>query len=90
MPEDWPWSSARAHLRGERDALCETEPLVSRIGDWRRYLDAGTDAQSVDVLRRHTRTDRPISSEAFITELEARLGRALRSRKPGPKPGGAE
>jgi putative transposase len=28
--EDWPWSSARAHLTGRVDGLIEVAPLMSR------------------------------------------------------------
>lgn len=85
-PEDWAWSSARAHLGGQDDGLTAFEPLASRIGDWRRYLAAGTDDAAIDALRRHTRTARPLGADTFMTELEARLGLTLRPRKPGPKP----
>ena len=32
-PEDWPWSSARAHLAGLDDGLVTVGPLRDRIGD---------------------------------------------------------
>ena len=86
--EDWPWSSARAHLRGEVDGLTETGALAARIPDWRAYLDAAADGDAEYALRRHTRTGRPVGSEAFIADLEERLGMRLRPRKPGPKPKG--
>jgi hypothetical protein len=33
-PEDWPWSSARAHLAGRDDGLVTTAPLLEAAGDW--------------------------------------------------------
>ena len=74
------------HLLGKADGLTETEPLASRIPDWRAYLDAGPDSQAENALRHHTRTGRPVGSEAFIVDFEERLGMRLRPRKPGPKP----
>ena len=83
---DWKWSSARAHLAGRDDGLAETAPLLDLVGDWKACLAGGLDADARDALRRHERTGRPLGSERFVAALEARLGRALKRRKPGPKP----
>ena len=83
-PEAWTWSSATAHLAGADDELVAVAPMLSRIADWRGYLDAGLTAAEGDVLRRHERTGRPLGSAAFIDQLEASLGRRLKKRKPGP------
>ena len=83
---DWPWSSACAHLTGDDDGLVQVAPLLEMVGDWRALLeDAPPDAEMA-AIRRHERTGRPLGDDAFVTDLEARLGRALRPRKPGPKP----
>jgi len=29
--EDWPWSSARSHIRGANDILVKTNPLLNLI-----------------------------------------------------------
>ncbi len=81
---DWPWSSARAHLRGCDDDLVNVAPLLDRIADWAAYLRAGLSESERDVLRQHERTGRPLGSEDFIAHLEERLGRWLKKRKPGP------
>lgn len=36
--EDWPWSSARAHLAKADDGLVTVRPLLSRIGDVADFL----------------------------------------------------
>lgn len=36
--EDWPWSSARAHLLGQDDALVKVGPMLELIPDWRDCL----------------------------------------------------
>jgi len=36
-PEDWPWSSARAHLAGEDDELAIVAPLRARIPILRHF-----------------------------------------------------
>ena len=37
-PEDYRWSSARAHMEGRDDGLVETAPLLQIVGNWREYL----------------------------------------------------
>ena len=60
-------------------------PLLKRFGDWRAYLAAGLSEEEHETLRSHERTGRPLGSEKFIEKIEAKLGRELKKRKPGPK-----
>ena len=83
--EQWPWSSARAHLCGEDDELVSVRPLLELMPDWASYLADDEADRLADQFHRHTRTGRPLGSEDFIKGVEARLGRVLRPRKPGPK-----
>ena len=85
-PEQWPWSSARAHLSGRDDELVRVQPLLDLIPDWSHYLVDEPVEPLVDAFHRHIRTGRPLGSNAFLSGVEARLGRVLRARKPGPKP----
>jgi REP-associated tyrosine transposase len=87
--EDYPWSSAGAHLVGRDDALVRVAPLLSRAGDWRTFLGGGTHPESADLFRQHQATGRPLGSDAFVEQLEGLLGRVLRPRRPGPPPLGA-
>lgn len=87
-PEQWPWSSAQAHLRGDDDGLVRVQPLLDVIPDWANYLADETAAPPVDAFHRHMRTGRPLGSTQFLSSVEARLGRVLRPQKPGPKPQG--
>lgn len=94
-PEDWPWSSARPHLglvpeqRTAADHILISD-LPNMIGDWRLFLDGGIAPELTDLIRRHERTGRPLGSDGFLKDLEQRLGRSLRKRKPGPKTDAAE
>lgn len=89
-PGDWQWSSAAAHLAGRPDAILADPPELAQFGDWRAYLGTKkADAGRSDVyalLRRHSRTGRPLGSEKFIKKLEVRTGRSLRPRRAGRKP----
>lgn len=84
-PEDWPWSSARAHLAGRDGGALSVGPLLEAVGDWRAFLDGGLDEEALEALRRHERTGRPLGSTAFVERLEGMLGRPLGKGKPGPK-----
>ena len=84
-PEDYAWSSARAHLHGRDDALVTVAPLLRRMPEWREFLGAAQ-ADEADQIQRHANTGRPLGTEEFVTEVERLLGRVLRRRKPGPVP----
>ncbi len=86
-PEDWPWSSTRAHLVGWDDAVVEVQPMLERVSDWRRYLSEGANDGELAGIRRCSTTGRPAGDKSFIEGLETLTGRELRKRKPGPKPG---
>ena len=85
--EEWPWSSARAHLMGCNDVVTDVQPMCDRIGDWQRYLDEGASDGELEGIRRSATTGRPAGDASFLTRLEALTGRDLKKRKPGPKPG---
>ena len=84
--DDYPWSSARAHLEGRDDELVTVTPLLSRIGDWSRFLGEPAQDGVLKELRSHANTGRPLGTEDFLDEVERQLGRVLRPRKPGPPP----
>jgi putative transposase len=85
-PEQWPWSSAAAHITGRDDKLVRAAPVLSIIhGDWSDFLSKGSPEEQ-DSIRKHERTGRPLGSQSFVTQLERTLGRELRPKKPGRKP----
>ena len=84
-PQDWEWSSVRAHLAGRDDALVQVAPLLALIPRFADLLDGEPDAEAFARLREAESTGRPLGSDEFITGLEQRLRRRLRRQKPGPK-----
>ena len=85
--EDWRWSSVSAHLAGEDDALVRVAPVLERYGRFADFLgEAQDDAAAWRRLRMSETSGRPLGSEAWLEELEARTGRILKPRKRGPKP----
>lgn len=87
-PESYPWSSARAHLDARDDGAVKVRPLLDKVESWREFLGSSLDDQVIKDIRTCTRTGRPLASEEFVAALEARLGLALRKRRPGPQPAG--
>lgn len=85
-PEDYPWSSAAAHISGRDDKLVKVAPLLEMIDDWRNFLSDRLTVTELDSIRFHERTGRPLGSKEFIQRLEEQMARTLRPKKPGPKP----
>ncbi len=82
---DWPWSSTRAHLQGCDDRLVQVTPMLERVSDWLSYLEHADSLKNTDVLRKHTRTGRPLGNQAFIEAAERLTGRVLKPARPGRK-----
>lgn len=81
-PEQWRWSSSRAHLGVAGDGITEVESGHERIPDWRALLDSGLRASERSALRAGERTGRPLGGLAFIDRLSAIVGRPLRPAPP--------
>ncbi len=89
-PQQWPWSSAAAHLSGANrwGALSLADWFERWSGEtWSIALAEGiADAALIERIREATRTGRPAGSEHFVDEAERRCGRRLRPSKRGPQP----
>jgi len=87
QPENWRWSSTAAHLAGKDDALVQVEPMLelvtTRVADWRAYLDLETPEETIERLRLHGRTGRPLGDATFLDRLERLVGHSLRPGQPG-------
>jgi putative transposase len=84
--EDWPWSSVRAHLEGADDELAATAPLAALIPDFAAFLAMPAEPALTARIARAPAVGRPLGAPEWVGMLERRLGRALKPRKPGPKP----
>ncbi len=75
QPEDWLWSSARAHVTGSDDSLVLVKPLLDLVdGRWQDFLAETRPAEEADVFYRHEKSGRPLGSDDFLTMLEKRQG----------------
>ncbi|MBW1759176.1 MAG: transposase [Deltaproteobacteria bacterium] len=85
-PEDWPWSSAGAHIKGKDDILVKIKPLQKIVNKpWEKFLAFDVQEQEIELFRKHERTGRPLGSDSFIEKMELLLDRKLKPQKPGPK-----
>ena len=85
LPEEYPWSSARAHIVEEDDQLVKVAPLLGMVNNWRELLSL-SEEEDINLFRRHERSGRPMGNDAFVERLETGLDRMLRPLKRGPKP----
>ena len=89
-PEDWPWSSAAAHVSGKADVLAEPSWLAERtagwVCSWGEYLMENDGRDVAAAMRRHESTGRPLGDVEFLKKIGRVLGRDLLPRKPGPVP----
>lgn len=86
-PEDWRWSSVRAHFQGRDDHVVRVAPALERIGDFRSFLGEEFDeAFTYAALRKAESIGRPVGSRAWLADMEARSGKPLLPQKRGPKP----
>lgn len=85
--QDWPWSSALAHMGEGDDPLVTTAPVRERYGDFAAFLgDPVADAVTWKALRMSETSGRPLGSAEWLDTLEAKTGRTLKPKKRGPKP----
>jgi putative transposase len=84
-PEDWKWSSARAHLTGQ------DESGLLDMSEWRKHFTPDTwgkflqkkqhDEEFIHRVRTATRTGRPLASTEDVQQVEYLLGRQLLPRR---------
>ncbi len=84
-PEDYPWSSTRAHLGLARDPLIPNGQRPLNIIDWRAYLDEACDPQFPSLFKIHQKTGRPMGDNDYLRNLEILTGRKLLPQKRGRK-----
>jgi putative transposase len=85
-PDQWAWSSARAHLGGSGDGLVDPKPLLDRWPDWRAVVGAALDEELRQAIRARERNGHPLGDEAFIAAVAGHTTRPLTPRRRGPKP----
>lgn len=83
--EDYKWSSAKAHVYKTNDPILNDCYLTNKIKDWSRFLNNLSTNNKKGLIEKSIRTGRPLGSDEFIENLEKKLKRPLKRKKPGPK-----
>ena len=78
LPEEWRWSSVRAHYGGRDDHVVRVAPALERVGDFRAFLSGAVDEPaSYAALRKAEGLGRPLGARDWLVEMEARTGLPL-------------
>ncbi len=80
--EEYQWSSAKAHTRRIHAPILTPFYLMDEIKNWSKYL--AEEERELSIIRKHSRTGRPLGSAEYIRQLEKQMGRRLLKQKPGP------
>lgn len=84
MEEDFPYSSARAHIVGVKDKVLGEE--LFKEGQRKNYVEfikASIPNEEINSIRYYTRTGRPFGSKEFIKKIEKMLERRFLLKSPG-------
>ena len=81
-PELWKWSSAKAHIKGEKDSIIDKDQWLDETerAEYQRFVN---EESKDEEIRKATSTGRPLGSVGFVEKLEAELKRALKPKKGG-------
>jgi len=84
--EQWKWSSIHAHLDpGKGDGVTDIKAVKVRFPDIAERIKAGEeDAMSIAIRKAET-IGRPLGSDKFLAQAEAKTGRTLKAQKRGRK-----
>ncbi|MCX5782004.1 MAG: transposase [Elusimicrobia bacterium] len=82
----WEWSSCASNT-GFRRPLFFLDNVLDMLGmnkdKWKAFVDLQDDHKFVSSIRESYKTGRPLGSEAFVSRLEKKFGRKLKSKGRG-------
>ena len=74
LPEEWKWSSARAHIMKSDDPLVHAKSLLEHVKrEWRDFLVETRPENEADLFYLHEKNGRPLGNDAFLAMVESRL-----------------
>jgi len=83
--EEYPWSSAPAHVLGKPDSLLSPNGLGIQKKAWRAYLREQEEEAEIEDIRARSMTGRPLGGDEFVAQLEDSLEREIRLKRAGRK-----
>ncbi len=63
------------------DRLVKVAPLLEVMGIWTTFLSADCSYTEYEAIRLNGRTERPLSSDDFLSKLEVSLGRSITAER---------
>jgi putative transposase len=73
QPEEWKWSSARAHIMKINDPLVHVKPLLGHIkGEWQDFLAETRPEKEADLFYLHEKNGHPLGNDTFLAMVESR------------------
>jgi len=82
--EDWPWSSALAHVGGRPDGLTDIAALAVHVPNWRAMLARGLEAADEEErIAAALRSGRPLGAGSWLEGQNERFGFAAHPRRRG-------
>jgi len=77
-PEDYPYSSARAHFGLVRDPVLGEDlfPEIQR-NDYIEFMKTSIPVEQIEDIRQGSRTGRPLGNDSFVKQIERSLGKRL-------------
>jgi putative transposase len=83
-PEDYLYSSAKAHILQEKDPILK-EPLFdkSELDEYRRFVKLDEDKKILEEIRKQTRSGKPLGDGGFLETLSETIGCSLSFRPKG-------
>jgi len=83
-PEDYPYSSAKAHILGIKDLLLKDSLFdKSELNEYRKFVGSADDKKIIEEIRKQTRLGKPLGNAGFVKTLSERLGCSLSFRAKG-------
>ncbi len=71
LPEQWPWSSAAAHIKEKDNELVTVLPLLSRVKrSWSDFLGESIPEEEAELFYSHEKSGKPLGSPSFIKGLK--------------------
>ncbi len=79
--EDYPYSSAKAHILGKKDPLLK-EPLFDKdeLNAYREFIHSEEDKKIMEEIRKQTRSGKPLGDGGFLDTLPEKLGQSFSFR----------
>jgi hypothetical protein len=83
-PEEYPYSSARAHITGVPDEVLSDE-LITEDGrpDYIEFVKAPIPQREIELIRITAKQGMPLGGDAFVECMEHRLKRRFGKKKSG-------